>query len=599
MKRLKFIFFVIFFLFGILIFRITYLTFFNKKDKTSSYSKKIKRGKIYDRQGIELAYSKDSHTVGIDTRNIYDIAFTAQKLSDYLQMDFEKIEEMIRTKKGYFLLKREINNDVAKQIQKMRLPGVRLERELKRVYPQKNLASNLIGFSGLDDNQALAGIEYYYKDYLLKHNFQTGAGDDLYLTIDSQIQKSVQKIIAEAFIESSSKKAIGILMKIDDSQIITMVNFPNFDPNQYFDFEQISKTNWAIRHLYEPGSTMKIFLYTILLNEGVVKLKERFFCPGFVKTGNTKIRCTAKHGEITLEQAFLYSCNSVTIKATSRLSNQKIYEYLKNFGFGQKTGILPNEKKGYLPPLKKWVASTPAFLSIGYGLSVTPIQLLKALNILLNQGKLFIPHVVMHTKDPFTDQINYDFFDASSINLSLKTKTVDKMKNLMRKVITKGTGNLANSTFYQLAGKTGTAQKFAPNIGYRDSGLFSSSFLGFYPFEKPEYLSLILFDEPNEQYQAAKLAAPVFMNIAETVLSETQETQLIPNYKLKKIRLTVPNIKDTKKIPKLVGMSKRKVLNILNQYSNEFKIYGHGFSYKQEPPSNKKNNNQIIKVYFR
>ena len=599
-KRLKFLILFLFFLFGILIVRVVYLTFFNDKIPKNHYTKKIRRGSIYDRKGVELAYSKDSHTVGIDTKNIYDIYFTSKKLSEVLNIEIEKIEELIDSKKGYFLLKREIDDVIALKIRQMRLPGVRLESELKRIYPQGRLASNVVGFTGLDDNRALAGIEYYYKDYLLRDNLSNGRGDDLYLTLDSQVQKSFELILGKAFVESASKKAVGILMKIDTAEIIAMSNFPNFDPNFYGEFKQDSKTNWAIRHLYEPGSTMKLFVLAAVLNEGLVKPKDRFFCPGFSKIGNSKIRCTGVHGDITFEEVVIKSCNYGTIEVVKRISHEKLYEYLVKFGFGQKTSILPNEKGGYLPPLKEWVKSTPYFTSIGYGLSVTPIQLVKAVSILLNYGDSLVPQIAMHTRDSLNNQVNHKFKNGYSKNLQLKKQTVEAMKNLMRRVVLEGTGIRARSKEYHIAGKTGTAQKFAPGVGYRGSGLFSTSFLGFYPFEKPEYVSIVLFDQPDpEKHLGGKLAAPIFVKVAESVLSKSQEVRLVPNYKLNSIKVQKPEIANLGKIPSFLGKSKRQVINIFSEYSNDFEMEGHGFCYKQEPKAGLDNKNQKVKLYFR
>jgi cell division protein FtsI/penicillin-binding protein 2 len=299
--RLLFLLSGILFFFGILIIRVIYLTFLNGNMIEAKSEQRVQRGIIYDRRGMELALSQDSSTIGINPAKIYDAAFTANKLSKFLNMPAKKIESMILEKANYFLLKREIENSTASKIMEMALPGVRVEKEYKRVYPNGTLASNLIGFTGLDDNQSLSGIELLYHKELLSYvDGESMRGNDIYLTIDSLIQYRLESALGKAFNETKSKKGVGVFMDVNTGKILAMASFPNFDPNHYSDFPVEATTNWAIRYEYEPGSTMKIFMATIMLNENLIDLNEKFFCPGFVEFGSRRVNCGDRHEMVDL-----------------------------------------------------------------------------------------------------------------------------------------------------------------------------------------------------------------------------------------------------------------------------------------------------------
>lgn len=207
------------------------------------------RGAIYDRRGIELAMTVDSATIGIYPANIYDPNFTAVQLAPYLEMSPDKIEAMIREKSRYFLLKREIDETLGNKIMDLALPGVRREREYKRVYPHGILASSLVGFTGMDDDRALSGLEVQYnQDLMTPTESDSSRGSNLHLTIDGLIQYKLEKALGKRFEETGSKKAIGILMEINTGKILASASFPAFDPNQYNESGEDSHTNWAISY---------------------------------------------------------------------------------------------------------------------------------------------------------------------------------------------------------------------------------------------------------------------------------------------------------------------------------------------------------------
>ncbi|MCE9500413.1 MAG: penicillin-binding protein 2, partial [Leptospira sp.] len=515
--RLFYLLGIIVILFAILFGRVTFLTFFNGNAQETKSELRVQRGVIYDRRGIELALSQDSSTIGINPSNIYDPAFTGAQLSPYTGIPAEKIEAMIRDKSNYFLLKREVDNTTAKKIMEMSLPGVRQEKEFRRVYPNGSLASNLIGFTGMDDDRALSGVEFlYHKELLTSADTETMRGNDVHLTIDSLIQYKLEAALGKAFHESRSKKAIGIFMDVHTGKILAMASFPNFNPNKYFDYSAEATTNWAIRHVYEPGSTMKIFMAMILLNEKAIDPDEKFYCPGYVEFGNTTIRCTDQHGPVDLEEILQYSCNVGIIKAVRKISDEKLYDYLKNFMFGQKTGFSPYENKGYFPELKKWNPSTSFFLSIGQGISVTPIQLVTSAAAIVNGGKILTPLSVSGITNSYGEFVHQ--FQPTFSQMGIHERSTKQMLRAMTKVVQSGTGKNAYLHDYLIAGKTGTGQKARGKGGYSDD-LFSASFLGFFPADNPRIVGLVLFDEPGGViHSGGGLAAPVFRQVVENIV---------------------------------------------------------------------------------
>ncbi|PJZ88007.1 peptidoglycan D,D-transpeptidase FtsI family protein, partial [Leptospira levettii] len=493
--RFKYIFYFILSLFVVLFFRVVYLTYFNENIINLKANKFVQRGTIYDRRGIELAISRESATVGIDPSNIYDPELTAQELGPVLGIPTNKLIETIRDKQNYFLLKREIELSKAEKIKALSLPGVRVEKEYKRIYPQGSLAASLLGFTGYDDDKALSGLEMLYNLELLSTpDAESSKGNNVHLTIDSIIQYRLEKSLQKAFLQTASKRGIGMIMDTETGKILAMASFPNFDPNHFQDFPVESHTNWSIRHVYEPGSTMKIFIALMLLNEGKILPGERFHCPGYIEIGKTVIRCTDNHGHVNLDEILQYSCNVGIIKAAQKIDEATYYRYLDSFKFGKRTNFSIHEAKGYLPPQNKWNKSTPYFLSIGQGVSVTPIQLITAAAAVVNGGILFEPSVVSQITNSYGELVHE--FSTKSELIGIKPGAASKTLNAMGKAVSQGTGKKAYLENYFIAGKTGTSQKAKAGEGYQ-AGLFTASFLGFFPADKPKYVGLIVFDEPG------------------------------------------------------------------------------------------------------
>ncbi len=583
--------------FGILIIRVIYLTFLNGNMIEAKSEQRIQRGIIYDRRGMELALSQDSSTIGINPAKIYDAAFTANKLSKFLNMPAKKIESMILEKANYFLLKREIENTTASKIMEMALPGVRVEKEYKRVYPNGTLASNLIGFTGMDDNQSLSGIELLYHKELLSYvDNESMRGNDIYLTIDSLIQYRLESALGKAFTETKSKKAVGVFMDVNTGKILAMASFPNFDPNHYSDFPAESTTNWAIRYEYEPGSTMKIFMATIMLNENLIDLNEKFFCPGFVEFGSRRVNCGDRHEMVDLDEILQYSCNVGIIKAIKKVPDEKIYKYLKKLKFGTKTGVANDELKGRLPALKDWTQSTSYYMAIGQGFSVTPIQLVSAAAAIVNGGKVFTPTVVSHITDSYGDIVKQFQYEPEYLGIS--ASTTQHLMRAMTKVVKHGTGVKANTEAGGIIGKTGTSQVSTKGKGYEE-GLVAASFLGFFPANNPRIVGLILLSEPEGiVHSGGGIAAPVFKEVVENIIPIIDFSESANSYKLDEANPPKPKV-DITKVPDFKGKTLKESLVILKYYDIKYKTYGSGFNKRQAPAVGEPvRNGDVWHLYF-
>ncbi|MDX1961059.1 MAG: penicillin-binding transpeptidase domain-containing protein [Leptospiraceae bacterium] len=583
LSRSKLILTIAVILFSVLFLRVVYLSFFNNNITEAKYETRIQRGVIYDRRGMELALSHDSSTVGINPEEIevYDRSFTAEKLSQATSIPKEKIESLILEKDKYFLLKREIDNNSANRIKNMALPGVRIEKEYKRIYPNGTLASNLLGFTGMDDNKALSGLELIYNNELLTPtDSDLPRGYDLHLTIDSLIQYRLEAALGKAYKETGSKKAVGIFMEVSTGKILAMANFPNFDPNNYAESPVESTTNWAIRHVYEPGSTMKIFMVMFLLNEKLVTLDEKFFCPGYVEFGDRVVRCAGAHGIVDLDEILQYSCNVGIIKAIQKIKDDKLFKYMSKFKFGQRTGFTDYEYKGFLPARKDWTQSTSFYMSIGQGIEVTPLQLVNAAAALVNGGKIYTPRLLTHITDAYGDIVRQ--YQSEYDTISLRDDAKEHVLRAMTKVVKLGTGKNAYTQNYEISGKTGTSQKAKPGKGYIE-GLISASFLGYFPAKKPQIVGLILLDEPeSDSHSGGAIAAPVFKEVVESIVPILDFKEEANTYTLKTVTQK-EILEPTNKVPNLKGKSVTEVISIAQKYNARFKLKGSGYCIAQEP----------------
>ncbi|MCR9143457.1 MAG: transpeptidase family protein [bacterium] len=549
----------------------------------------ILRGAIQDRRGLNLAVTEEASTITVAADELVDADFTAELLSEHLNMPLSDVLERfyINKNRRYFIIKRQVDNLVADQLVDLKIPGVYREREYRRVYPGDTIASNLLGFVGRDQRRALAGVERDFNDTLTRPAPRSPReGPTLRLTIDAFIQHRLEREMGAAFEASGSKRAAGIIIDVQSGEILAMVSLPNFDPNRYYNSTPYQRGNWNIRLNYEPGSTVKVFMAAILLAEKAVSPGERFFCDGEIKFHNSTVRCRVngrvhKHGNLNLSKIIARSCNVGIIKAMQRVRRDRFYDYMQRLGFGQKTEVLPpgsGETFGYFPDLERWVPSTSYYMPIGQGFSVTPIQLLRAGASLANGGRLVRPYIarqildregaILHTAEP------------ASLENPFSQAVNREVMRMMQGVVEGGTGAGARVPGLTVAGKTGTGEKSSAR-GYLDR--YVASFMGFFPVENPRYGGLILFDEPRGA-SGGSIAAPVFGRTVEAILPLLEDQNVaVETQRLAPLPVHPPRV-DPEKLYDFRGLAARDALSIVSDYYHvPVELKGSGYVYGQAP----------------
>ena len=382
----------------------------------------------------------------------------------------------------------------------------------------------MLGIVGLD-NEGLEGLERQYNDFLLD---KRGSGDaDEFLSdelpeIKLSLSQTVQHIVEEELVEMARRErpinAMVVVMDPKTGNIIAMANWPTYDPNRFSEYPEFNIRNRAVGHSFEPGSTLKVMTISAGLSEDVYETDSTFGCDAFHSIAGTEhtLKCYAAHGAISVPEILIKSCNVGTAKAVSMMEPGVFYRNLREFGFGNWTGIkLPGEARGSLRRPHRWSRLTQPSMAIGQGISVTALQLTTALSAVVNDGVLLRPRLVTQLKRGNEVLDENDKFEVRRI---LPSDVAFKMQNYMEQVVSRGTGQQAYSSKYRLAGKTGTAQKADMDAGgyYEDRVL--ASFIGFGPVDEPRLVTTVIVDEPQDGRYGGEVAAPVFKRIMERSL---------------------------------------------------------------------------------
>jgi cell division protein FtsI/penicillin-binding protein 2 len=431
----------------------------------------------------------------------------------------------------------------------------------------------------------LEGLEKKYDTLLTRPSDDSGLkGFNLHLNIDGLIQLKIEKILEKYRLVSKAKRAVAIFIEVNSGKIIAMANTPGFDSNHYQRYKLKFRNNLAIRHNYEPGSTFKVFIAAALLSEKLINHKQKFICPGKIELKNSVIKCSSVHGKLTLEQIIKHSCNVGIIKAASMIPPHLLYKYLIAFGFNQKTGIdLVGETSGNIPNFKNWDYSSMYFYPIGQGLSITPIQLVRALAGIVAGGQLYKPYIASYFSNSFGEITKT--FNPSPLRKVINSNISKILISYMQEVVKGGTGSLAGISGFDIAGKTGTGQ-ISGKSGYI-KGAYTSSFMGIYPGYNPQIAGLVLFDRPVAPYSGGGLAAPAFGEIIESIIPLIYSEKNIDFKELKKLKFEYSKL-NLEKVPNFKGKSLKEVLFILQFLKTEFKISGSGYVVSQKPAAGSK-----------
>lgn len=499
---------------------------------TRSLALAAPRGKILDATGDSLAVSYTTYDVYSRGREVKNAAATATVLSKILGLDYEStLQKVSRKNISEVLLKMQVEGDTAQQIYSARLDGIYLTENVGRYYVYGDLMTQLLGFTSVD-NVGQAGLEAELDKYLTgtdgysfvqsdlqgkeiggkaRYYVSGTPGSNVTLSANSKIQIMLERVLAQAFVEQKAKAVTGIVMNAKTSEILAISSKPSFDlnnpPREDLSalFGQSKMT--AVTDTYEPGSTFKILTIAAALEAGVTSLNDRFYCPGFRVIDGQRIKCwkSIGHGSQTLTEAFANSCNCCFMDLALRLGVNRFYEYMQRFGLGQKTGItIKGESKGILMPKASVKTVDLARMGFGHAVAVTPIQLLSIVAGITGGGVWKTPTVIKEIEDNSGAKIYSPKVETRRIISEQTSQTVNML-------LQKAENKQADFSFvegYNVGGKTGTAQKYGEN-GAIASGKYISSFIGTYPADNPDYLFMILVDEPGAgAYYGALVAAP-------------------------------------------------------------------------------------------
>lgn len=509
-----------------------------KNQQTTIEAVPVKRGIIFDRKGRELAINVKTESVYLDPYMVVYPDRVASALSGALGKKPDAILARMDTNRRFRWVERKLPLEQTRGIRDLNLNGVGIVAESKRFYPKGSLGSHIIGFVNID-NEGLEGIERRYDEHLAARDERVNVfrdargnvlsegfrreirGNNLFLTIDEGLQYILEKNLDEAVLHWQAASATAIMMDPYTGEILAMASRPTFDPNNAGMSKASDRRNRAITDGYEPGSTFKIIAGVAALEEGIAKPDTKFDCTaGYIKVSRTRIRDERRitHRVLTLTEVIQKSSNVGTVKIAQNLGEDKIYEYINKFGFGQRTGIdLIGEISGTVRPPERWSGVSLGFISIGYEILVTPLQILRAYSAIANGGFLVRPHVLSEIRSP-EGEILYKVISESQRIISENTARV--FREILKTVTDEGgTAVKAAVDGNQVAGKTGTTQLIDPKTNRYSNERHISSFVGFVPAEGPKIAMIVVIHEPKGAIYGGYVAGSVFRKIANESLS--------------------------------------------------------------------------------
>jgi len=497
-----------------------------------------RRGAIYDRMGRPLAVSVPAQSVYANARRISAKAEVAQRLSRVLGADARALRKKLEQDKGFVWMARQVDPATASSALTMEREGVGVLEESKRLYPQSELASHLIGFVNID-HRGLEGMELRFNGILngaagWRSTLRDARGSqlvgpwttqvspkngyDLVLTIDSVVQQVAEEALEWGVSKYHAKGGSVIVMDPATGSILAMANWPTYDPNLPARAKLEHRRNRAVTDLFEPGSTFKIVAASALLEEGRVSVDERIFCEegNFQTVGRHILHDHHPHGSLSFAEVIQMSSNIGTSKASQRLTPDELYGYIRAFGFGRRTGIgLPGEIRGIVSPPARWSKLSPFIMPIGQEIAVTPVQLAVMTSVIANGGARIRPRIIERIQT--ADGRLVRSFDREAPVRVIRPETARTMQEILAGVVESGTGQLASVQGLTVAGKTGTAQKLEPNGRYSHSR-FVASFVGFGPVPDPRFVVVVNIDEPRPLYFGGVVAAPIFKRVVERLI---------------------------------------------------------------------------------
>lgn len=557
-KKVMIVFVAVFFIMMFLIGRLVYLMIFcseyygNKAENLHERERDIKaaRGKLLDANGTVLATNKSVCTISVIHNQMEEPEKVIAMLVKELGISEETARKRVEKVSSIERVKTNVAKETGDAIRAYGLSGVKVDEDYKRYYPYGTLASKVLGFTGAD-NQGILGLEVKYDEYLQGTNgkiltltdargieienagesrLEPVNGYDLCLSLDRNIQMYCEQAAKKVCTKKSADSVSVIVMNPQNGELMAMVNYPEFDLNDPFTLvgdtgESVSAEekqnllnkmwrNQCISDTYEPGSTFKIITAAAALEEGVVKLDDAFFCPGYKIVEDRRIRCarTTGHGAETFETGIMNSCNPVFMELGERLGAENFAGYFKQFGLLSKTNIdLPGEAGTIMHKTENIGPVELATISFGQSFQITPIQLVTTVSSIINGGTRVTPHFGVSVQD--ADGNTAKTFSYETHENICTAETSETMRYLLEKVVSEGTGKNAKIEGFSIGGKTATSQTLP-----RSDHKYISSFLGFAPADNPQVLVLVVINNPQGIYYGGTIAAPVAKEIFENIL---------------------------------------------------------------------------------
>ncbi len=510
---------------------------------------KAARGRILDRNGTVIATNRTVCTISVIHNQITDRDQVVETLSKALDIPADQVRKKVEKYSAREIVAVNVDKELGDEIRNCHLDGVKVDEDYRRYYPYGSLASKVLGFTG-GDNQGIIGLEVVYEEWLkgvngliltqadaagveianaFEDRVEPVPGADLTISLDVNIQTYAQQAALKVMEEKGAKRVSMIVMDPQNGEILAMVNVPEFDLNDPFTLnvepeegaaasrQELLNQMWrnpSINDTYEPGSTFKIITAAAGLEAGVVRLEDRFSCPGFRVVEDRKIRChkVGGHGAEDFLQGAMNSCNPVFIDVGQRLGVDRYYHYFTQFGLLGKTGIdLPGEASTIIHKKENMGLVELATVSFGQSFQITPLQLITTASSIINGGNRVTPHFGIRAASADGERIQSFSYPVRQGVVSQETSST--MRYILEHVVSEGSGKKASVAGYRIGGKTATSEKLP-----RSLKKYISSFIGFAPAEDPQVIALVTIDEPVGVYYGGTIAAPVIADLFQNIL---------------------------------------------------------------------------------
>jgi cell division protein FtsI (penicillin-binding protein 3) len=495
-----------------------------------------KRGIIYDRAGRELAMSVSVDSVFAVPADIPDLAGTISLVARITKTDPRELLAKCQAARTFCWVARKADAETAERIRAMNLRGIYFQKESKRFYPKRELAAQVLGYVGMDD-EGLSGIERADNDDLRGKpgrmlisvdarrkwfgsvEKQPDPGENVVLTIDEKIQYIAERELETAMQQTHAESGTVVVQNPKTGEILALANRPTFNPNLARDITPQKLKDHAVSDVYEPGSTFKVVTIAAALEEKVTHPQEIFDCQmGSIMFNGMRIRDSKPHGLLSVSDILAESSDVGAIKIALRLGEERFYKYIRAFGFGQQTGIeLPGETRGLTKPLNRWSKVSIGAISMGQEIGITPLQLISMISTIANDGVWTAPRIIAGTIAPQGTPQTVAFKSGAQRRV-ISPMTAALMKQMMQGVVLHGTGKKAILEGYSSAGKTGTAQKVDPATHAYSRTKYVGSFAGFAPVNDPAITVAVILDSAVGLHQGGQVSAPVFQRVAQQVL---------------------------------------------------------------------------------